>query len=418
MYGLNHLSSAPVDGHDDALDGPLRSVEPWSEQLLSQLVACPSTTGCSSSIADLLQPVLIGLGCDVTRIPVDAGALADHPEYSPPAFVSGEQPDVLIGRCAVDPAAELMLFAHTDTEPVHDGWGSDPYELRIDGRRAIGLGVADDKAGVVAILAAVRAVREAGISMTRAPRIVLGSGKQGGALGTLPGTLAAAGVSAAVYSHPAESGRGLQHLKVASRGVIEFDIVVEGRTPSTAEERTPISADPRQGRNAAERAARLVTALCEERNGLVRTVTALTAHAQPFEVPSVARLRVAHWFGDDDIPAVTARLTQSVAAAAADDWERSHPPAITAVGLRANPASCAGAHFARWAEEILLQVTGAEVEIYEWHSASDIRLPMRCLGIPAVGFGALAGGFYGAEEWVDLPSLHQSAAVLARMLTT
>ena len=407
-----------MDGGDDPLGGPLRSVEGWSEQLLAQLVACPSIAGCSSSIADLLQPVLISVGLDVTRIPVDADDLTDHPEYSPPLLVSGgRQPDVLIGRCPGESATELMLFAHTDTEPVHDGWRGDPYSLRIQGRRAVGLGVADDKAGVVAILAAVRAVREAGMAMTKPPRIVLGSGKQGGALGTLPGTLAAVGVSAAVYSHPAESGRGLQHLKVASRGVVEFEITVEGQTPTPVEERTPISADPRQGRNAAARASRLVTALGEHNDGVVRTVTALTAQARPFEVPSVARIRVAHWFGEGDILSITAALTQLLTAAAADDWERSHPPQIVAVGMRANPASCAGDRFAQWAGDVLTQITGAEVDVYEWHSASDIRFPMRCLGVPAVGFGAVAGGFYGADEWVDLPSLHHSVAVLARMMT-
>ena len=58
-----------------------------------------------------------------------------------------------------------------------------------------------------------------------------------------------------------------------------------------------------------------------------------------------------------------------------------------------------------------------DVETYDWHSASDIRFPMRCLDVPAVGFGATAGQFYGPNEWVDLASLHDSTAVVARMLT-
>lgn len=41
---------------------------------------------------------------------------------------------------------------------------------------------------------------------------------------------------------------------------------------------------------------------------------------------------------------------------------------------------------------------------------------MRLLGVPAIGFGALAGGFYGAQEWVDVPSMRAATEAMARIL--
>ena len=51
---------------------------------------------------------------------------------------------------------------------------------------------------------------------------------------------------------------------------------------------------------------------------------------------------------------------------------------------------------------------------YPGHAASDIRFPIRVAGIPAVGFGALGGGFYGPDEWVDLPSVQRTTDALVR----
>ena len=402
---------------DGALAAAVRAGRQRSEQLLAALVACPSVSGDPSQIAELLRPALVELGFDVAILPVRPDELVDDPEFSPPDRVDGVQPPVLLASRSDGPPRDLLLFAHTDTEPVHDGWTSDPFELCVTDGRATGLGVADDKAGIVAIVGAVRVVLEAGVAMTWRPKVVLGSGKQGGALGTLPGTIAAAGVAGAVYSHPAESGRGLMHLKVASRGVAQLEITVGGETPPPLEERTPVSADPRSGRNAAERAARLARVVTEHDDDVVRTITAITASAQAFEVPDRAQFVVAHWFVDGDVASVLANMTQLLESGAANSWERDHPPLVKPIGMRANPASCAGTPFARWAADAITQVTAMDVETYDWHSASDIRFPMRCLDVPAVGFGATAGQFYGPNEWVDLASLHDSTAVVARMLT-
>ncbi len=311
----------------DRLRAALDEGREWEIDLLARLVAVPSVTGRPTEIMTVLEPELTALGLQVSHIEVDPGKHRAHPEFSPPYADKDPRPPVLH---AVDPTAperpELLLFAHTDTEPVHPGWSSDPFTLRQDGPRAYGLGANDDKAGVVAILGAIRAVRAAGEPTAWRPQIVLGAGKQGGSLGMRQGVEAAAGVRAAVYSHPAESGAGLAQLKVASRGLATLGVEVPGQTPAPIEVRTPASADPRRGHTAAARAAGLaVVAQQWSHDAEVWAVVGLQSGAAAYEVPASARLELACWFTGGTVAGLVA---------VAEERLRARPPTTGSAGTR------------------------------------------------------------------------------------
>lgn len=131
---------------------PTRTPEPDFDRArreLEELVRIPSISADPAHAADVRASAdavaalmeQSGLG-RVRRLVVDGG----HP--------------YVVGEWSGTPARPtVLLYAHHDVQPTGyvDRWTSDPFEPREADGRLFGRGTADDKAGVVAHLAAVRA---------------------------------------------------------------------------------------------------------------------------------------------------------------------------------------------------------------------------------------------------------------------
>ena len=239
----------PVD--PEVVVGAADRLRGYQREMLGSLVARRSVRGEPSDIHELCAEQLDRLGMEVELVTPRVGDLERHPEWCPPV------PDVADPEALVSVVASggegpgILLFAHIDTEPAdpRDGWGTDPYRATEIGGRIHGVGAADDKAGVVSVLAAARAL----IPHLEGVRLVVGlvHGKLGGGLGTLPAMERVGDVEAAVYCHPAETGLGMAQFKIAIPRVLQRPY--RDRGPAAAaggDTHTPNSEDPREGINA------------------------------------------------------------------------------------------------------------------------------------------------------------------------
>lgn len=72
------------------------------------------------------------------------------------------------------------LYIHVDTVPAAGGWQTDPLRMQRDGDRLIGLGAADMKGCVAAILLALRAAKACGIALAYDPMLLFCTDEEGG----------------------------------------------------------------------------------------------------------------------------------------------------------------------------------------------------------------------------------------------
>lgn len=104
----------------------------------------------ADAVAALVRDLGVFETVDIRRAPV-----ADGDELGNPA--------VLARRAARNGRPTVLLYAHHDVQPPGDDaeWESSPYEPTQRGDRLYGRGAADDKAGIMAHIASIRAIVEA-----------------------------------------------------------------------------------------------------------------------------------------------------------------------------------------------------------------------------------------------------------------
>lgn len=173
----------------DAEAGVLDAVdEAWVLDRLSRLIAVPSVDGSDAEIE--VQHVLAGwlrdLDCDVDTWQIDLAEAATADD-APGQEVERTEAWGVVGTV---PAAEeetpaLVFCGHTDVVPPGDLslWDGDPFVPRLVDGAVHGRGACDMKGGVVASLAALAAVRTAGVRLVRPVALHGVVGEEDGGLG-------------------------------------------------------------------------------------------------------------------------------------------------------------------------------------------------------------------------------------------
>ncbi|WP_166872395.1 dipeptidase [Salinibacterium sp. ZJ450] len=152
-------TSSPTAPAEGALRDAVQHGLPAAIADLSNLVRIPSVAwdGFDHShvqrSAEAVRALLEGLGVfdsvQISRAPLETGDMLG-------------QPAVLATRAARNGKPTILLYAHHDVQPPGDDadWDTPPFEPTVLGDRLYGRGAADDKAGVMAHVASIRALTE------------------------------------------------------------------------------------------------------------------------------------------------------------------------------------------------------------------------------------------------------------------
>lgn len=304
---------------------------------LLDVLAVPSVTGSAaeSELQHRLAGYLDRLGLDVDLWSMDLPELR-----ADPAFPGTEAPrDEAWGLVATTPGGgdgpTMILQGHVDVVPAGDPehWDGDPFVPRVAGDVVHGRGACDMKAGLVANLAALAAIRASGAQLRGRVAAHCVVGEEDGGLGAF-GTLRRGHTGDACVITEPTGGT----LVTANAGALTFRLEVVGKAAHASTPDAGISAITAYGpihaaltRLEAERNVAPDPLLAEYPTPYALSVGTLRSGDWPSTVPDllVAEGRLGVRL-DEDPAAARADFERCVAeACAADPWLRDHPVAVT-----------------------------------------------------------------------------------------
>jgi len=399
--GLSPLEQATVDSIDPAR----------IERELRAILAIPSVTGDEESVQAAIAGLMADSGLAVERVATDPVELARDPDW-PGSEVDRATLPVVIGRAGPTGGRRVIVLGHVDVVPVGDEslWRSPPWVPTLADGALFGRGAVDMKGGVIAGLAAVRAVAAAGGSNGSGLAgelmfVTVPSEEDGGA-----GMLAAirAGVTGAAAVIPEPSGLDIV---TAHAGAITFRLTITGKAAHASKRREGVSALDKLGvltdalaadearRNTDERRPRMVAL------GLPYPTIIGKVSGGEWASTVIDRIVAEGRYGvrlGDAWPAAEVELRAAIAAAcAADPWLRDHPATVEITGGRFSSAEIADDHplpvgLAQAIDDALGRRPAFLAEPY----GADMRLLIREGGTPTVIFGP------GAPEVAHAPNEH------------
>lgn len=125
------------------------------------------------AFAELMQELSAPLGFVSERVVVP-----DALWHVPGGPASGRRTNLIATRPSGKPVCGL--YFHVDTVPAAPGWSSDPFSLIRDGDKLVGLGAADMKGSIAAVLLALQAAREHGVALAYDPMLLFCTDEEGG----------------------------------------------------------------------------------------------------------------------------------------------------------------------------------------------------------------------------------------------
>jgi acetylornithine deacetylase len=389
------------------------------EQLLADLVGAPTVLGQERPGQEIMRAAFADLGLEPRAVPLDPQALRAHPGAAPFSWEVSGKANVVCRWGPDEPRGgrSLILGGHIDVvspEPS-DMWSSPPFVARRDGEWLYGRGAGDMKAGLAAIVGAVRGLRRLGLEPLAPVELQSVVEEECTGNGVVQCVIDGRPADAVIITEP--TSLAIWNSQV---GVLWFQVVVRGR-PAHA-------GSAPAGRNAIEASFEVIAALRALETELnADPPSPYDTHEHPINLnvgiirggdwPStvaaecVLHCRLAHYPGTP-VDSLRAQVEDTIAGASVEleGFE---------VHVRYDGFACDGytldlqSPLVTELSAACERATGTRPEPYASTATTDARTFQLYGATPAVCFGPHAEGVHAIDERVLLPSVIQTAQALA-----
>jgi acetylornithine deacetylase len=388
---------------------------------LAELVRIPSVVGNEGPAQDFMQRQYEGLGLDVKIFEADKNTVGQHSAYVESGLPFEGRPNV-IGLLKGDPAKKSMILnGHVDVvspEPV-DQWQHDPWGAEIEGKRLYGRGAVDMKAGVIANLFTLKALRQAGIEpgggVMLQSVIEEEAGGGGGTLACLMEGYTADGmIITEPFMIPVISHTGVLYFRVRTKGL------------------TAHAGHAHRGVNAIGKMMKIYQAMVDldlhraatvefplyhkvEGRSCHLNIGTMKAGDWPSTVAGFAEMecRISFIPGESvaEIKATVEQVIKDLARA--DDWLKDHLPEVEWFGWQTEPwYQDPDDPFIKTVLPCFESVCGQKLEISGATAGLDNRFSSY-FGFPSICFGPDGDKYHSFDEFVDLDSLVTATKAVA-----
>lgn len=390
---------------------------------LQELVRIPSVTGGEGPAQEFMRRQYDSLGIEVHSLIVDKSKVQGHYAFCDSGKPFEGRPNIIGIHKGDRDKNSIILNGHVDVIPPEplDQWKHDPWGAEIEGNRLYGRGALDMKAGVVANLFALKALRNA--ELTLGGTIMLQSvieEEDGGGGGTLACFTAGYTGDGMIVSEPAP------WVTIALAGILRCVIRVQGKSAHPAQSHLGVNAIGKiipvyqaVEQLDARRKAQVRFPLFEEVGGPAchLIVGYLRAGEWIATVPGAAEMGCRVGFVPGETREEIRNLIENTVAHVAkqDVWLREHPPQIEWQPFQSDPYYQDPAHpfvqtMVSAAREVAEDETKVKARGATW--TEDTRLG-QFFGIPGVSIGPQGERPHGVDECVYLDSLKQTTKAIA-----
>lgn len=390
--GLAAQAQTP-SGRDDRVYAAVEDNRAAAIDLLREIVNIDSGTGDiagGNRVLDVLGPKLTAMGAELRREPAEVPGL----------------PDNLVATFRGTGKGRILLIAHVDT--VFGPGVAAKRPFRIEGDRAYGPGVSDEKAGVVNTIMALKVLHNVGFKNFATITLLLDTSEERGSPGSTKLIKSLAAQHDVEFN--AEPGDPPDNLTVWRKGSARIHIRVTGRAAHAG-------VAPQDGRNAALELIHQLNSLSGAfpltGDGTTVNLTVIKAGERTNIIPDTAEaIFSARYRNPPDLEQIVSRFRAAAKVTTVPDTsvtiylDSGLPPLIQDADVDALAAR---------ARSIYAEI-GKTIGMTGSGGASESAVA-QSVGTPALdGLGWVGGDFHTDKEWVDLNSVVPRLYLLTRLV--